>query len=219
MDNASTVIPRTHYQFPPTEIISEVATRITNSIAQSIIQTLPIQWSPTYDEYTKLVAIAKRSKDAIKTIRYIPKDSRTPDLFMEPNGGTLIAFSNLIDEIKSREPYYPLETFDNLSRGYMLPGVEISRCDVCDRINIESLPTSKDLADAYNLELKEKANLCTFDFLSLCVEIEYLYPDINDVRSAPTLPDGRPVIWIGDPGWSKHPEEYRIASLKYQGNY
>lgn len=223
MDNASTAIPRTHYPYPPIEIIEQLCRMVENSHAISVISSLSIQWTPTRVQFDKLVKIAKQSKDAIKTIRYLPEDSRTPDVFMSHNGPTIVAFSKLLDTIKTEEPKYPVDTFDNLSRSYMLPGIEVSDCEVCDRVvlhpDISGIHTSKELADIYDLELKQKANLCSFCFICLCLEIELKYPRINEIVQAPTLPDGRPVIWIGDPGWSKHSEEYRKLSLQYQGNF
>jgi hypothetical protein len=142
---------------------------------------------------------------------------------MEPNGQTNIAYSQILDTIHKEDPKYPIEGIDNLSRMYMLPGFTGIECDICSRIVPETshkeLTTSKALADIYGLELKVPAYLCPFCFLCLCVEIEYLNPDITTPVPIPTLPDGRPVIWVGDPGWSKYPDEYRKLSLKYQGNF
>lgn len=221
MADVSTVPQKISYPWPTSEVFQLIANRIQNPIVTAHITNLNISWCPRESDFMKLTKVAKRSKDAVKTILYIAKDARTPDVFMEPNGPTLIAYSEVIDGIAKYDKHTPYQGIDNLARAYMLPGFEATYCDSCDRIfiNSDDITSSKTIADYYDLELKERKKLCPFEFMSLCAEIEYLYPDINTPRKIPTLPDGRPVIWIGDPAWGKYPEEYRKLSLKYQGNY
>lgn len=209
------------YPYPPSEIFQLIVNRIHHPYVKEYITGLNISWVPRRIDFLKLARIAKKSKDAVKTILYIPKDMRTPDVFMGPNGPIQISFSELIDEIAKFEKHIPVQGLENLARSFMLTGFEPVYCDSCDRVcaSPTDITSSKVLADFYNLELKENINLCSFEFMSLCAEIEYLYPESIEVKPLPTLPDGRPVIWIGDPGWEKYPREYQELCLKYQGNF
>lgn len=213
MENVSIV---TVSMFPPPEYIDFLQSTL---LKKSI--EIQVTWIPNLKHYEDLRLWAKSHQEVLKFLEYIPADSRTPEFFMSSNGPALILYSKMLDKIAAFDRGWDILQLEVEVRKFLLPGVtsEVTECDNCHRVDFTTnMRSIAEAASIYNLNVsQEPFLLCPFDFLYLCWEYEYFYPEkACEVLGIPRLPNGKPLIWVGDPRWMDLSHEERLLHARHQ---